>query len=127
MGKIMNSNETIRALREELRHVPCTSISPNRITLQSQDSCSFRITNKSGTDNAIFHVVCEGQATVKDGEEHLEYRPRASYGFPRWLEVIISWKMLGIQNVFPNLFPETSWQCMIDSTHTNNNEPYVCT
>lgn len=89
MGKIFNSNDTIRTLREELRHVPITAISTNRITLHSQDSCSFKIANKDETDNAVFHIFCEGQATIKDSEDNLEYRSRASYGFPRWLEVII--------------------------------------
>ncbi|KAK1356385.1 type I inositol polyphosphate 5-phosphatase 12 [Heracleum sosnowskyi] len=87
MGKIFNSNDTIRGLREELRNVPSTAVSTNRITLHTQESFTFKLANKSGTDNAIFHIFCEGQATVKDGEEDLEYRSRASYGFPRWLEV----------------------------------------
>lgn len=96
MGKIFNSNETIKVLREELRHVPSTAISTNRITLHSQESVNFKLANKSGTDNAIFHIFCEGQATVKDSEEDLEYRSRASYGFPRWLEVIIlfMWRII---------------------------------
>lgn len=86
-GKILESNETIQSLKSELCHVPNTGVSTNRITLQSQDTSNFKITNKSAIDKAIFHIFCEGQATIKEGEPELDYRPRAALSFPRWLEV----------------------------------------
>ncbi|KAJ0612577.1 putative inositol-polyphosphate 5-phosphatase transcription factor WD40-like family [Helianthus annuus] len=85
-GKIFMSNEKIRSIREELRCVPDTSLSTNKIVLQNQETRSLTITNRSNKDDAIFHILCEGLSAVKDGEEP-EYRNRGSFGFPRWLEV----------------------------------------
>lgn len=87
-GKIINSNDEIKSLWDELCYVPNTVVSTNRIILQSQDTCSLKITNKSGTDKAIFHILCEGQTTIKEDEQDLDYYPRSSFSFPRWLEVI---------------------------------------
>nr|XP_043610786.1 type I inositol polyphosphate 5-phosphatase 13-like [Erigeron canadensis] len=85
-GKIFMSNEKIRAIREELRCVPETSLSTNKIVLQNQDTQSLTITNRSNKEDAIFQILCDGQSAIKDGEEP-EYRHKASFGFPRWLEV----------------------------------------
>ncbi|XP_071689543.1 type I inositol polyphosphate 5-phosphatase 13-like [Rutidosis leptorrhynchoides] len=86
-GKIFMSNEKIQSIREELRCVPETSLSTNKIVLQNQETRPLTITNRSNKDDAIFQILCDGQSAIKDGEEP-EYRPKASFGFPRWLEVI---------------------------------------
>ncbi|XP_021654896.2 type I inositol polyphosphate 5-phosphatase 12 isoform X2 [Hevea brasiliensis] len=86
-GEIIRSNEKVRSLLEESRYVPETIISANNIVLQNQDTCLLRITNKCMKEKAVFNVICEGQSTVKDDGEEPDYRPRGSYGFPRWLEV----------------------------------------
>ncbi|KAK1426419.1 hypothetical protein QVD17_15090 [Tagetes erecta] len=86
-GKIYMSNEKIRSIREELRCVPEISLSTNKIVLQSQETHSLTITNKSNKDDAIFQILCEGMTAITDGEEP-EYRQRGSFGFPRWIEVI---------------------------------------
>ncbi|XP_071718485.1 type I inositol polyphosphate 5-phosphatase 13-like [Rutidosis leptorrhynchoides] len=86
-GKIFMSNEKIKSIREELRYVPETSLSTNKIVLQNHETCPLTITNRSNKDDAIFQILCDGHSAIKDGEEP-EYRPKASFGFPRWLEVI---------------------------------------
>ncbi|CAL5394733.1 unnamed protein product [Camellia sinensis] len=86
-GKVMKSNDKIRSLLQELCFVPETVVSTNYIILQNQDTSVLKITNKSGADNAIFQIICEGQSTIKEDEQPTEYYPRASFGFPRWLEV----------------------------------------
>lgn len=86
-GKIFMSNEKIKSIREELRCIPEISLGTNKIVLQNQETRPLTITNRSNKDEAIFQILCEGQSSIKDGEEP-EYRPRASFGFPRWLEVI---------------------------------------
>lgn len=86
-GKIYMSNEKIRSIREELRCVPEISLSTNKIVLQSQETHSLTITNKSNKDDAIFQILCERMTAITDGEEP-EYRYRGSFGFPRWIEVI---------------------------------------
>ncbi|PWA39931.1 endonuclease/exonuclease/phosphatase family protein [Artemisia annua] len=85
-GKISMSNEKIRSIREELRCVPETSISTNKIVLQNQDTSPLTITNISNKDDAIFQILCDGRCAIKEGEEP-EYRFRGSFGLPRWLEV----------------------------------------
>ncbi|THF96886.1 hypothetical protein TEA_022087 [Camellia sinensis var. sinensis] len=87
-GKVMKSNDKIRSLLQELCFVPETVVSTNYIILQNQDTSILKITNKSGADNAIFQIICEGQSTIKEDEQPTEYYPRASFGFPRWLEVL---------------------------------------
>ncbi|KAJ4973015.1 hypothetical protein NE237_006189 [Protea cynaroides] len=86
-GEIMGSNETIRSMLEELYDVPETIVSTNNIILQNQDTSILRITNKCTKDKAMFEIVCEGQATVKEDGQASDHRPRGSLGFPRWLEV----------------------------------------
>lgn len=89
LGKILNSNDKIRSMWNALCYVPNTAVSTNEIVLQSQESCSLKVTNKSATDKVIFHIICQGHATVKEDEQNLDFRPRGSFGFPRWLEVTL--------------------------------------
>ncbi|KAL6548676.1 hypothetical protein OROGR_008442 [Orobanche gracilis] len=86
-GKIIQTNDAIRSSLEALRFVPETSVSTNRISLQNQDTFNLKITNRSGEEMVFFQIICEGQSTIKEDEADLDYRPRASHGFPRWLEV----------------------------------------
>ncbi|KAL8122249.1 type I inositol polyphosphate 5-phosphatase 13-like isoform X2 [Apium graveolens] len=87
-GKIIQSHEAISSLRQELCVIPETEISTTRIDLQSQETGSFKITNQSAADKAIYQIICEGQANVQEDEQELVYRSRGAFGFPRWLEVI---------------------------------------
>ncbi|XP_010522246.1 PREDICTED: type I inositol polyphosphate 5-phosphatase 13-like [Tarenaya hassleriana] len=87
MGKIIRSNERIRTIFEELSLVPETTVSTDKILLQSQDTAVITITNSSTSDRAIFSIVCSGQTFVRDDGEEPDYHPRGSFGFPRWLEV----------------------------------------
>lgn len=89
-GKIIRSHETMKSLRQELSVIPETDISTTRIVLQSQETGSFKLTNHSATDKAIYQIICEGQATIQADEQELLYRPRGAFGFPRWLEVFIT-------------------------------------
>lgn len=89
-GEIIRSNEKVRSLLEESHYVPETIISTNDIVLQNQDTCILRITNKCKKEKAVFNIICEGQATFKEDGGEPDYRPRGSYGFPRWLEVIFA-------------------------------------
>ncbi|XP_050236714.1 type I inositol polyphosphate 5-phosphatase 12-like isoform X2 [Mercurialis annua] len=86
-GEIIRSNEKVRSLLEEAHYIPETSVSTNNIVLQNQDTSILRISNKCLKEEAIFKVICEGQYAIKDDGDEDEYRPRGSYGFPRWLEV----------------------------------------
>ncbi|KAK3035405.1 hypothetical protein RJ639_032933 [Escallonia herrerae] len=87
LGKIFLSDDKIRSLRDELRYVPQTIVNTNRIVLKNQETCSLRITNRSAKDEAIFQIICEGQSTIGEDEQASDYRPRGSFGFPRWLQV----------------------------------------
>lgn len=89
-GEIMRSNETIRHMLHELCKVPETIVSTNNVILQNQDKSVLRITNKCGKDKALFKIICEGEATIKEGGQASDHHPRGSFGFPRWLEVIFS-------------------------------------
>ncbi|KAG5549477.1 hypothetical protein RHGRI_014720 [Rhododendron griersonianum] len=84
--EITGSNENIKRMLEELCKVPETIVSTNNIILQNQDTSILRITNKSGKENALFEIICEGQSTIEDGRAS-NHRPRGSFGFPRWLQV----------------------------------------
>ena len=88
-GEIIGSNENIRCMLEELCKVPETIVSTNNIILQNQDTSVLRITNKCGKDKALFEIICEGQCTVKEDGQASNHHPRGSFGFPRWLEVIV--------------------------------------
>ncbi|XAR64538.1 Inositol-polyphosphate 5-phosphatase [Bertholletia excelsa] len=86
-GNIVQSNDRIRSLLHEFTYVPELVISPNSITLQNQETSMLRITNKSGADDAMYQILCEGQSNIKEDEQPSDYHPRGSFGFPRWLEV----------------------------------------
>ncbi|XP_057491389.1 type I inositol polyphosphate 5-phosphatase 12 isoform X2 [Actinidia eriantha] len=86
-GNIVQTNDKIRSLLQELCYVPDTVVSTDSITLQNQETSILKITNKTGADNAIFQIICEGQSTIKEDEQPSDYRPRGSFGFPRWVEV----------------------------------------
>ena len=88
-GNIVQTNDKIRSLLQELCYVPDTVVSTDSITLQNQETSILKITNKTGADNAIFQIICEGQSTIKEDEQPSDYRPRGSFGFPRWLEVMV--------------------------------------
>jgi hypothetical protein len=87
-GRIIKTNEKVRALLNDLRYVPETIVSSNSIVLQNQDTFVLRITNKCVKENAVFRILCEGQSTVREDEDTLELHPLGSFGFPRWLEVM---------------------------------------
>ena len=87
-GEIIESNGKIKQLREELCRIPEAIMSTNNIILQNQDVSILRITNKSGRTKALFEIICEGQSTIKDDGQASDHRPRGSFGFPQWLEVI---------------------------------------
>ncbi|KAI4324388.1 hypothetical protein L6164_023932 [Bauhinia variegata] len=86
-GEIMRSNEKISSMLEELRYVPETTVTPDIIVLQNQDTSLLNITNRSIKDKAIYKITCEGQSTVKDDGEAPDCNPRGAFAFPRWLEV----------------------------------------
>ncbi|XP_060186708.1 type II inositol polyphosphate 5-phosphatase 15 isoform X2 [Lycium barbarum] len=86
-GEIIRSNEKVVLMLRELNRVPESIVSTNNIILQNSDASILRITNKSGKNKAIFEIICEGESTVKDDGQVLDYRARGSFGFPRWLEV----------------------------------------
>lgn len=87
LGKIVESNEEIKACLKELQSVPEILLSHYRIVLQNQETFNLRITNRSRTDKAFYQIFCQGQSTIKEDENPSEHCPRGSYGFPRWLEV----------------------------------------
>lgn len=87
-GTIYKSNEKIQSMLKELCYVPETSVSTDNIVLQNQDTYNLRIFNNSANDMAIFRILCERQSTLK--EEEADNQPRFSFGFPRWLEVLVS-------------------------------------
>ncbi|KAG6408442.1 hypothetical protein SASPL_131454 [Salvia splendens] len=86
-GKILESNESIRPHLQALRFVPETNLNTNMIILNNQDTISFNITNQSMEHSAFYEILCQGQTTVNENEVTSDYRPRASLGFPRWLQV----------------------------------------
>ncbi|CAA0169004.1 unnamed protein product [Arabidopsis thaliana] len=116
LGKIIRSNEKILSIFEDLRFVPETSVSTNNIVLQSQDTVILTITNNSPTSQAIFNILCGGQAVVKDDGEDADYNPRGSFGLPRWLEVSPA---AGIIN------PEGSVDVKVHHEDFNSMEEYV--
>lgn len=86
-GEVIKSNEKVKRLLEELAKVPEAIVSTNNIILQNQDTSILRITNKCKKDRAIYEIFCEGVSAINDGQAS-DHRPRGSFGFPRWLEVI---------------------------------------
>ncbi|KAL3323642.1 hypothetical protein AABB24_038013 [Solanum stoloniferum] len=86
-GEIIRSDEKVVLMLRELNRIPEAIVSTNNIILMNSDASILRITNKSGKNKAIFEIICEGESTVKDDGQVFDYRPRGSFGFPRWLEV----------------------------------------
>ncbi|KAL1559239.1 phosphoinositide 5-phosphatase [Salvia divinorum] len=86
-AKILTTNEEIRLSIEALRFVPETLVSTNSIELQNQDTFNLKITNRSAEECVFYKIVCIGLCSIKDDVKEPEYRPRGSFGFPRWLEV----------------------------------------
>ena len=85
-GEIIESNEKVRSLLQEACFVPETTVSTSEITLENQENIVFQITNKCETSKAAFEILCDGQTIKEDGTKS-ELLPRASFGFPLWLEV----------------------------------------
>ncbi|XP_062191149.1 type II inositol polyphosphate 5-phosphatase 15-like isoform X4 [Phragmites australis] len=86
-GKIIESNKKVRCLLQESHFVPDTIISTNNIILENPEDVVLRITNNCETSKAAFEILCEGQSTRKQDGTKSEILPRASFGFPLWLEV----------------------------------------
>ncbi|KAL9237545.1 hypothetical protein vseg_012079 [Gypsophila vaccaria] len=87
-GEIMNTSQEVKSLLQEYSGVPEITVSSDSLTLQNQETQSLQITNKSDKDTAAIHILCEGQSPVDDNGEVSEIRPRGSFGFPSWLEVM---------------------------------------
>ncbi|XP_010672504.2 type I inositol polyphosphate 5-phosphatase 12 isoform X2 [Beta vulgaris subsp. vulgaris] len=87
-GEAMNTSEEIKRLLQELSQIPETAVSSDSISLQNQETSFFQITNKDKQDDVVFHIICEGQCTINVNGEPTDLRPRGSFGFPSWLEVI---------------------------------------
>jgi hypothetical protein len=85
-GEIIESNEKVRSLLQDGCFVPDTTVSISEITLEKQEDIVFQIANKCETSRAAFEILCDGQSTKEDGTKS-ELLPRASFGFPLWLEV----------------------------------------
>ncbi|KAF8646582.1 hypothetical protein HU200_065806 [Digitaria exilis] len=86
-GKIIESNIEVRSFLWESHVVPDTIVSTNNIILENQEDVILRISNNCETRKAAFEILCEAQSiTNKDGTKY-EIPPRASFGFPLWLEV----------------------------------------
>ncbi|KAL5232545.1 hypothetical protein ABZP36_031321 [Zizania latifolia] len=86
-GKILESNKRLSNLLQESLFVPDTIISTNNIILENQENVVLRITNDCERDKASFQILCEGQSITKQDGTKSEFLPRASFGFPLWLEV----------------------------------------
>ncbi|XP_074292056.1 type I inositol polyphosphate 5-phosphatase 12-like isoform X2 [Silene latifolia] len=87
-GDIMNTSEEVKTLLKEYAKLPEITVNSDSITLQNQESYSLQITNKSDQETAAFRIICEGQSPVNDDGEVSEFRPKGSFGFPSWLEVM---------------------------------------
>jgi hypothetical protein len=87
-GEIIESNGKVRSLFHDACFVPDTTVSISEITLENQENIVFQITNKCETSKAAFEILCDGQSTKKEDGTKSELLPRASFGFPLWLEVI---------------------------------------
>ena len=89
-GEIIESNEKVRSLLQEACFVPETTVSTSEITLENQENIVFQITNKCETSKAAFEILCDGQTIKKEDGTKSELLPRASFGFPLWLEVSVA-------------------------------------
>lgn len=86
-GKVFQNNDRVRYILDELRYIPEINVSTSQIVLQNQDTFTLKISNRSREDRVLFQITCSGQSTTKEDGQASEYRPRGSFGFPRWLEV----------------------------------------
>ncbi|XP_057546830.1 type I inositol polyphosphate 5-phosphatase 12-like isoform X2 [Amaranthus tricolor] len=86
-GEVMEASKEIKSLLRELSVIPDTEVSTGNISLQNQETSFLQITNKSKDKEAVFHIICEGRCTINVNGEPTELQPRASFGFPAWLEV----------------------------------------
>ncbi|CAI0421187.1 unnamed protein product [Linum tenue] len=87
LGDIMSSSVEIRSILKQLCKIPEAIVSTNNIILQNQDRTILRITNKSNQLDALYEIICEGEATVDEEGQARDHRPRGSFGFPQWLQV----------------------------------------
>ncbi|KAL6900899.1 hypothetical protein ACP4OV_005575 [Aristida adscensionis] len=86
-GEIIKVNRKVRGLLRESHVVPDAIISTNNIILENQEDVVLRITNNCETSKAAFQILCEGQSNTNPDGTKSELLPRASFGFPLWLEV----------------------------------------
>lgn len=86
-GEAVSSNENINPVLKQLMKIPETIVSTNNIILQNQDVSVLRITNKCRERNALFSILCEGVAIIKEDGQAVDHCPRGSFGFPQWMEV----------------------------------------
>jgi len=86
-GEIIESNEKVCSLLRKSHIVPDTIVSTNNIILENQEDVILRISNNCETSKAAFEILCEGQSITKHDGTKSELPPRASFGFPLWLEV----------------------------------------
>eukprot|EP01018_Ginkgo_biloba_P026068 Gb_09329 [translate_table: standard] len=88
---LLHSNKQIKALLDESNIIPDTVVSTNNIVLQDYESSVLRITNECGQNNAIFEILCEGEAFVSSGQNYdISMRScsaKGCFGFPRWLQI----------------------------------------
>lgn len=89
-GKILESHESIKPYLQALSFIPETSLNTNKILLNNHDTINFSITNQSKEHMVFYQILCQGQTTIADNEVTSEYRPRGSFGFPRWLQVCLN-------------------------------------
>ncbi|KAH0711536.1 hypothetical protein KY289_007495 [Solanum tuberosum] len=87
--------------------IPEAILYTNNIILLNSDGSILRITNKSWKNKAIFEIICQGESTVKDDGQEFDYRPRGSFGFPRWLEIVsepYGWGVWRVNQSFMELY-----------------------
>ncbi|KAK4780253.1 hypothetical protein SAY87_016359 [Trapa incisa] len=85
-GEIIMSNGKVNSMLDRLFGIPETIVSTNNILIQNQDVSILRVTNKCHKETALFHIICEGVAVIKDSQTGYHH-PRGCFGFPPWLEV----------------------------------------
>lgn len=87
-GEIVMSNGKVNSVLNRLFEIPETIVSTNNIIIQNQDTSILRITNKCRKETALFQIICDGVSVIKENCQAVDHRPRGSFGFPAWLEVI---------------------------------------
>ncbi|XP_030472272.2 type II inositol polyphosphate 5-phosphatase 15-like [Syzygium oleosum] len=86
-GEVVAQNERVKSMLKGLFVIPETIVSTNNIILQNQDTSILRITNKSGKNDALFQIICEGVSMIREDGQALDHNPRGFFGFPQWLRV----------------------------------------